>query len=271
MKRQRWWELGRTAAAAGCLVGTGAIGGCSAPAVCAPGSTQECVCPGELRGAQVCALSGSTWEPCTCSTPTSAPEPPRVCTPGESRSCSCAAGTEGSQVCAQDGALWLECICPALPQEPDEATPKKEVAAARAGEPRSSAKRDNSVAPGPRPYLVRVRTAQLAATKPDGRDWDGAGDGPADPYVTVVVQGAGIGSLRTEIAKNTLSPAWQKVERMTINVGDSLAITVVDADAFDDDLIVRRTVLFAGPKKYRIAAPESSLISLEIDVEPASL
>lgn len=263
MRGQRWFEIGRAAAAVAC-VAVSVFGGCTAPAVCAPGSTQECICPGDLRGAQICSPSGQTWEPCTCA----ATEPSRVCTPGESRSCTCSSGTEGSQACAQDGALWSECICATPPQEPKVVAPSKEQATIDTVEPRP---KGGQIAPGPRPYLVRVRRAQLAATKPDGRDWDGAGDGPADPYVTLAVQGAGVGSLQTEIAKNTLSPVWQKVERMTINVGDSLAITVVDADAFDDDTIVRRTVLFTGPKKYRISAPESALISLEVDIESASL
>lgn len=35
-------------------------------ALCAPGSTQACVCPGGGQGAQSCASDGARWEACTC-------------------------------------------------------------------------------------------------------------------------------------------------------------------------------------------------------------
>lgn len=59
---------------------------CSSEQVCAPGSTQQCLCTDGAHGAQPCASSGDRWESCTCtkgapvqgSPQTLAPDPPGV-------------------------------------------------------------------------------------------------------------------------------------------------------------------------------------------------
>ncbi len=55
----------RVLAGAFFLVALIAIWSCR-PTVCEPGSTQLCVCPGELEGAQECDQDGTRWGSCDC-------------------------------------------------------------------------------------------------------------------------------------------------------------------------------------------------------------
>lgn len=37
--------------------------------ICAPGTTQSCICPGGASGVQTCNSAGSGWDACVCSSP----------------------------------------------------------------------------------------------------------------------------------------------------------------------------------------------------------
>jgi predicted acylesterase/phospholipase RssA len=123
---------------------------------------------------------------------------------------------------------------------------------------------------GPQWYSVQVVSAELGSHKPSGADWDGSDYGPADPRVILEVRGAGNGTLATPIAQDTLTPTWDVVRQMQIARGDTLEITVLDADALSDDQILSASVPFVGPKTYVIREPSQSLDELVIDIRKAS-
>jgi hypothetical protein len=119
---------------------------------------------------------------------------------------------------------------------------------------------------GPLRYGVKVVSARLLSRKPSGDSWDGPEYGPADPQVVVRVLGEGVGTLRTPVAHDNLTPTWNHSELLQIARGDALEITLWDADAFDDDEIVSVTIPFDGPGRYVIQRPDMSLIELLIDI-----
>lgn len=57
------------------------IAACSTERVCAPGSTQQCMCTDGAKGAQSCASDGEQWGACTCSKGAAAQGTAQVLTP----------------------------------------------------------------------------------------------------------------------------------------------------------------------------------------------
>src|SRR5438270_13933778 len=98
-----WLECTRIAALAA-LAATLGCGNSTPTRVCSPGTTQGCLCPGNISGVQTCASDGNAWSACMgCATT-------RACTPGATQSCVCSGGgTGGSQTCLTDGSAFSAC------------------------------------------------------------------------------------------------------------------------------------------------------------------
>lgn len=90
-------------------------GACGAERVCAPGSTQACVCTGNGSGAQTCAADGARWGGCECAV-SAAIEPPSAA----------AATAVGGPKPAE-----LHATTPSVTQAPGVDAPKPAVAAGR--------------------------------------------------------------------------------------------------------------------------------------------
>ncbi|WP_420814236.1 hypothetical protein [Polyangium fumosum] len=207
-----------------------ALVACSSERVCAPGSTQACLCAEGPRGVQSCASDGARWEPCACS----------------------AAGTAPANAGAK--------VADAVPQPQQPAVPNPGAvvqAPARAEEP-----------VGPQPYTITIISADLVPSKPDGRPWD-AGDGPPDPVVVVSVKGAGTGAVRTTKKQDSIAPTWRESGQVTINRGDHLSISIIDKDLADDDFIAGWDMEFTRPGRQRLTDPTHSVNELIFDIASA--
>jgi hypothetical protein len=123
---------------------------------------------------------------------------------------------------------------------------------------------------GPQPYTIEIVSADIAPAKPNGTAWDGLGDGP-DVFVDVSVRGAGTGNVRSTVIKNSTHPEWKEKGRVTINVGDSLAVIVTDKDAVNDDRFATFDERFDRPRRYTFSDPASSVERLVLVVTPAPL
>lgn len=103
----------------------------------------------------------------------------------------------------------------------------------------------------PRPVLVTV-TVTVDMVKPDGQQWDGLGDAP-DPLITATVQRSSQSA--TSLTKNSLTATASL--RVNLQIGDTIAINVVDKDLSAHDPIGSFTAMYFGgptPQQAKLGA-----------------
>lgn len=108
-------------------------------------------------------------------------------------------------------------------------------------------------------------SANLAPSKPDGTAWDADNSAP-DCVVTISVRGAGKGTVQTTKAQNNTSPAWNQQGTVTINRGDTLAVSIVDKDAISDDPIASWSSVFNGPGRQTLQDVSHGVNALVFDI-----
>lgn len=179
--------------------------------------------------------------------------------------CSRDADCKGDRVC-----LRGDCADPppgfSKPSQAQATPPAGEEAPpARGGHAQAPATPSPAAPVGPRSYKLTIVSANLAPSKPDGTAWDADNSAP-DCVVTISVRGAGKGTVQTTKAQNNTSPAWNQQGTVTINRGDTLAVSIVDKDAISDDPIASWSSVFNGPGRQTLQDVSHGVNALVFDI-----
>lgn len=115
-------------------------------------------------------------------------------------------------------------------------------------------------APPPDLFYVRITEVEVPPRTRDGRAWDRSGEGKADPFAVVYIDGKEL--FKTATARDSHNPTWpeQKQRNYTIPKGATLKVEV-----WNDNAIRAQPICIQTVKNVRARAAEMGGLDLYCD------